>query len=188
MREINQKIVSDIFTAYEAMLKRITSKDVAVQESESFKLAMCVKLMKSELLEARINGIRSFNEILEKNRSYSINKTLTVTFLFDWITKNAVLDVILDPKRTHQQLVERSDEVYTFFLREKVATEEILLKWWNLQTSYKREVLKIISDNSFYLEQEQKIFFFEQVIKLPVNQLDTQDFELLSKLNSGHTE
>ena len=102
MREINQKIVSDIFTAYEAMLKRITSKDVAVQESESFKLAMCVKLMKSELLEARINGIRSFNEILEKNRSYSINKTLTVTFLFDWITKNAVLDVILDPKRTHQ--------------------------------------------------------------------------------------
>ena len=102
MREINQKIVGDIFTAYEAMLKRITSKDVAVQESESFKLAMCVKLMKSELLEARINGIRSFNEILEKNRSYSINKTLTVTFLFDWITKNAVLDVILDPKRTHQ--------------------------------------------------------------------------------------
>ena len=102
MREINQKIVGDIFTAYEAMLKRITSKDVAVQESESFKLAMCVKLMKSELLEARINGIRSFNEILEKNRSYSINKTLTVPFLFDWITKNAVLDVILDPKRTHQ--------------------------------------------------------------------------------------
>ena len=115
---------------------------------------MCVKLMKSELLEARINGIRSFNEILEKNRSYSINKTLTVTFLVDWITKNSVLDVILDPKRTHQQLVERSDEVYTFFLREKLATDEILLKWWNLQTSYKREVLKIISDNSFYLEQE----------------------------------
>ena len=30
MREINQKIVGDIFTAYEAMLKRITSKDEAV--------------------------------------------------------------------------------------------------------------------------------------------------------------
>ena len=102
MREINQKIVGDIFTAYEAMLKRVTSKDEAVQESESFKMAMCVKLMKSELLEARINGIRSFNEILEKNRSYSMNKSLTVTFLFEWITKNAVLDVILDPKRTHQ--------------------------------------------------------------------------------------
>lgn len=72
-----------------------------------------------------------------------------------------------------------------FLLREKKATDEILLKWWNLQTSYKREVLKIISDNSYYLEQDQKTFYFEQVIKLPVAQLDTLDFELLSKLSGG---
>jgi hypothetical protein len=31
-----------------------------------------------------------------------MNKTLSVTFLIDWITENKVLDVILDPKRTHQ--------------------------------------------------------------------------------------
>ena len=72
-----------------------------------------------------------------------------------------------------------------FLLREKKATDEILLKWWNLQTSYKREVLKIISDNCYYLEQDQKTFYFEQVIKLPVAQLDTLDFELLSKLSGG---
>ena len=52
-----------------------------------------------------------------------MNKTLSVTFLIDWITENKVLDVILDPKRTHQQLVERSDEVYMFLLREKKATD-----------------------------------------------------------------
>ena len=132
MRDINQKLVGDVFTAYETMLKRIVTKQEANQESESFKLALCVKLMKSELLEARINGIRNFNDILEKNRSYSTTKTLSVEFLVDWITKNGVLDVILDPKRTHQQLVERSEEVYMFLLREKQASDEILLKWWNL--------------------------------------------------------
>ena len=101
MRDINQKLVGDVFSAYETMLKRIVSKAVATQEAESFKLALCVKLMKSELLEARINGIKNFNDILEKNRSYSSNKTLSVEFLVDWINKNGVLDVILDPKRTH---------------------------------------------------------------------------------------
>ena len=188
MRDINQKLVGDVFSAYETMLKRIVSKGVATQEAESFKLALCVKLMKSELLEARINGIKNFNDILEKNRSYSSNKTLSVEFLVDWINKNGVLDVILDPKRTHQQLVERSEEVYMFLLREKQASDEILLKWWNLQTSYKREVLKIISGNTYVLDLNQKQLFFEQVLKLPVAQLDTQDFELLNKLSAGSAE
>ena len=77
-----------------------------------------------------------------------------------------------------------------FLLKEKKATNENLLKWFNLLTTYKIEINKIIFGlNSQLLEVNQKIFYFEQITKLPADQYDTLGkLELMNKLSSGSSE
>ena len=68
------------------------------------------------------------------------------------MTENNVIDIIWDPRKTHQQLIERSDKIYKLLLDENHMTNELLQKFWDLTSEYKSEVYKIINDNSYYLK------------------------------------
>ena len=131
---------------------RIMEKEVCMKDQEIFKLDMGKKQMNSELLEPRINGIRELNQVIENNKSWSMTKTLSVAFLVQWMTENNVFNIIWDPRKTHQQLIERSDKVFKLLLDENYMTNELLQKFWDLSSEYKSEVYKIINDNSYYLK------------------------------------
>lgn len=98
---------------------------------EIFKLVMCKKCLESEFLERRIQGIRDLNTIIENNTIF-MNKQFEPEFLVQWMTEHNIFDIIWVARRTHAQLVERSNDIWRLLLKEKLLTEDHLQMFWDL--------------------------------------------------------
>ena len=94
---------------------------------------------------------------------------------------NKVFEVIWG-KRTHQQLVERSSTIYRLLLDENFMTSNRLQLVWDLAGTFKAEVYKIINDNSYSLKLPHKEFISSQIMAKSTQDLDMQDFDLLSEI------
>ena len=130
-------------------------KEASAKELEIFKLEMCKKCLESEFLERRIQGIRDLNTIIKNNTIFN-HKQFEATFLVQWMTEHNIFDIIWVSKRTHAQLVERSNDIWRLLLKEKLMTTEHLQMFWELTNTpdYKSAVYKIVNECSFYLQQE----------------------------------
>jgi hypothetical protein len=61
--------------------------------------------------------------------------------------------------------------------------DHLLHMFWNLvQNDFKSQVYKIINDTSFYLKQNHIDFLFDQILKLPEDQLQMDEFNCLKEL------
>jgi hypothetical protein len=136
--------------------------------------------------------MKDLNILIKNNTMYNINKNFSSEFLIDWIVTNGLLDIIWDPRKTHLQLVQRSNDIFRLLAKEKKLDENIAKKVMILVNypEYKVEALKFITDNSYFLEPEQKEFFARQVASSPVAQLKNCDFEAVCDLskNSANKE
>ena len=130
-------------------------KEASAKELEIFKLEMCKKCLESEFLERRIQGIRDLNTIIKNNTIFN-HKQFEATFLVQWMTEHNIFDIIWVSKRTHAQLVERSNDIWRLLLKEKLMTTEHLQMFWELTLipGYKSVVYEIIKENCFYLMEE----------------------------------
>lgn len=127
---------------------------------------MVKKLLESEFLECRISGIRDLNSIIRNTTMiYTKKQQFTAEFLVNWMTENKVFDIIWVARRTHAQLVERSSDIWSLLLKEKLITENHLHMFWELikTPDFKSGVYKIISDNSVYLQPPQVEFIFKEI-------------------------
>lgn len=61
-------------------------------------------------------------------------------------------------------------------------TPELFDKFWSLSSEYKREVQKIIKENTYYLKEPHRNVILEKLISVPVEKLDMADFDLLSEV------
>jgi predicted CopG family antitoxin len=117
------------------------------------------------------------------------NKTFTSEFLLDWMIKNDVFGAIWDYKRTHLQLVQRSDEIFKLLLKENKLTEDLMKLFWSLTKSeLHSEVKKIIQDCSFYLRPPQIVFFIDELIQIPTDKFTNVEFELLCELGNRKSD
>ena len=81
------------------------------------------------------------------------SRAFTTDFLIEWMVQHEVLATIWSPRKTHLQLVQRSDEVMKLLLKEGKLTIDLLEKFWSLAVGdFKSEVFKILNDVSFYLK------------------------------------
>lgn len=110
---------------------------------------MCLK---SSFLERRIQGIRDLNTIIKNNRMYS-QKSFTAQYLIQWIVDNGVFLLLFDPKQTHLQLVQRTDDVLKLLLTENSLSIEVLEMFWALSKTpdYKLEVYKKVNEVAVWL-------------------------------------
>ena len=95
--------------------------------------------------------MRELKDVIDNNKSWSMNKQLTIPFLVEWMVTNKVFEIFWG-KRTHQQLVERSSTIYKLLLDEDFMTNDLLQMIWDLSGTFKAEVYKIITDNSYALK------------------------------------
>ena len=81
------------------------------------------------------------------------NKQFDAEFLVKWMTDNKVFDIIWTARRTHAQLVERSNDIWRLLLKEKLLTEGHLQMFWELTKTqdFKSGIYKIINESSIYL-------------------------------------
>ena len=140
IKEINKLLFENLFTSIGKIQKRIMTAAEADKNLEVFKLQISKKFMHSELLEPRINGIRELNQIILNNNSWRQTSSLSQAFIIDWLTENQIFNVVWDARKTHQQIVERSDEIFKLLLQKDQMTPELFDKFWSLSSEYKREV------------------------------------------------
>lgn len=87
---------------------------------------MCKKFMSSELLDRRILGIKELNTII-RNTSHSYgNFVFTLEELINWCRDNGVFTILWDHRKTHQQLVQRSNEIFKILPKEDLLSPELL--------------------------------------------------------------
>ena len=181
VRDIKKAHVETLYKSLAALQLRTMEKAVSLKDLEIFKLNMCKKYLRSENLEPRIQGMRELKDIIDNNQSWSPNKQLTFQFLVEWMAENNVFELLWG-KRTHQQIVERSNTIFKFLLDEGYMTLEYLQLVWDASGAYKPEVFKIITDYSYYLKQPHKEFICTKITEKSAADLDMSDFELLSEI------
>ena len=146
-------------------------KNVRKKSHEQLKLQLALKSIASEYIEPRINAMKDLNILIKNNTMYNVNKNFSSEFLIDWIVTNGLLEIIWDPRKTHLQLVQRSNDIFRLLAREKKLDENIAKKIMILVNypEYKVEALKFITVNSYFLEPEQKEFFAREIASAPVS-------------------
>ncbi len=90
-----------------------------------------------------IKSIRLYNQ-----------KSFTAGFLLDWLEQNQVLQsVIFDPKKTHLQLVQRSNDIMRLMLQEDKMTLEVMNMFWALtKGEYKFEIYNILNEIAMWFK------------------------------------
>merc|ERR1712166_1611830 len=96
---------------------------------------------------------------------------------------NDVFQQIWDYKRTHSQIVQRSDEIFKLLLKENQLDDDLLKLFWSLTKSdLQSEVVKIIQDCSFYLRPPQILYFINEITQQSTEKISNCEFELLCDL------
>lgn len=184
IRNVRKEEIDIMIKGIDNIQKRFMDKKEREKDTEIMKLSLSIKCLNSTYLERRIQGIRELNVIIKNVISYtSVGSVFTGQFLLDWMNKNGVFSMIWDPKKTHLQIVQRTNEVFKLLLRENMLSEELLNMFWSLSKSdYRSEIVKIINDTSIYLKQPHIEFIFSQIKEIPSNELKVSEFECLCEL------
>ena len=183
LRDVRKEQIDAILKSIDNLGKRFLEKSEREKESEILKLEMCKKCLASEFLERRIQGIRDLNSVIKSNTLYLTNKNFTTEFLIEWMKNNEVFDIIWDGRKTHLQLVQRSNEIMKILLKEDALTDALLEQFFNLAKSdYKEDVFKIINEVAFYFKQSHVEFLFNAITVTPAEKLTLTEFDTLCEL------
>lgn len=182
LRDVRREHIEAIVKAVDSLGKRVLEKPEREEKNEVLGLEVALLCLNSAYMERRIQGIRDLNQLIKNYRTSSTR--LTGRFLVDWMQEHGLFEVLFDVKKTHLQLIQRSDEVLKLLLSEDRLEEGLLMKLWVLtRTDLRIEVYKIISDCSFYFKQRHLDFLFERIKNdTPVEKLGMEEFTCLSEL------
>lgn len=107
-------------------------------------------------------------------------KNFKVEDLLKWIKDNNVMDTLLDPRKTHLQLVQRLGDVIQLMAVEDQLSDDDLEKIMILsRSSYKSEVYKVINDIASSLKPNHQNFFYKNLTEKKKNEFRVEDFQCL---------
>lgn len=118
LRDVRKEQIELIFKAIESISKRFLNKKDRDIQNEVLKLELCNKTLKSSFLERRIQGIRDLNTLIT-----STSNTFTTDFLIDWMEKNDVFSTVWDARKTHPQILQRSNEIFKLLIKQDKLSE-----------------------------------------------------------------
>ena len=184
LKDVSANDVNQIQISINSINGRVMERDQAKQEAEKLKLEIAKKCLSSELLERRILGIKELNAIIRTTQlAYGAARVFTMEWLMGWMSEHGVFDIIWDTKKTHLQLVQRSNEIFKALPKEHLLSMELLQQFWSLgKSDYKSEVFKILNEAAFHLEQEHVEYLFDQITETPAAKLGMEEFDALSTL------
>jgi ubiquitin carboxyl-terminal hydrolase 34 len=114
LRDVRREHIDAIVQAVDNLSRRVVEKGEREKQIEILKLEVALLCLNSSYMERRIQGIRDLNGIIKSNRGSSTR--FSGEFLVDWMETHGVFDILFDAKKTHLQLVQRSDEVLKLLL------------------------------------------------------------------------
>ena len=128
LKDVTANDVNQIQISINTVNGRVMDREAAKEDGEKLKLEICKKCLSSELLERRILGIKELNVIVKNTQvTYGVNKaTITLEWLITWMNDHGVFDILWDTKKTHLQLVQRSNEIFKVLPKENLLTMDLL--------------------------------------------------------------
>ena len=161
LRDVRREHIEAIVKAVEQLSRRNgLERAEREKDNEILKLEVARLCLNSSFMERRIQGIRDLTQIIRHTRIYA--GRFPGKFLAEWMQSHGIFDILFDHKKTHLQLIQRSDEILKLLLTEDLLDEALMQQFWRLtKTDLRLEAYKIISDCSMQFRQQHLDFIFD---------------------------
>jgi len=183
LREVRREHVEAIVKAVDSLGRRVLEKADRERKNEILSLEVTLLCLNSAFMERKIQGIKGLNQIIKTSKMGNVQ--LAGKALVEWMQTHGVFDVLFGAKKSHIQIIQRSDEVLRLLLTEDMLSDELLAQIWSLTRAdvFRNEVFKLITDCSYFFNQHHLDFIYDRIQKdVPVERLGMEEFTCLSEL------
>lgn len=107
------------------------------------------------------------------------------------MSKNNVFATVWDHRKTHLQIVQRTNEIFKLLVKSDKMDEPMLKLFWSLgkaDHNLQTEVFKIISESAQHLKPCHVEFFFTELVSQPTEKLSLTEFDCLCDLGQHSNE
>ena len=94
---------------------------------------------------------------------------------------NDVFNILWDPRRTHQELVKQSNQIFKELARQQLLKDDLMGAFWHLgsDNSYKDAVFKILKETTD-LDKDQLLGVIRRMELTPTQNIGHQELETLA--------
>jgi len=204
LKRMTKQTMAKPLALIDALMAIIIGGEEIRRRNEIFDLSFGLALLKCPFLDKRIQGINDIKDLIERSlkKDEQTRKakgamqvlsaaigvgpqepleriSLTSAFLVDWLEKNEVCKILLDPVDEHVELVRRSYEVFKLFLSENRLSTFHLDMLWTLASSGKHEsvehlVYDTVKKLAPLLSRAQRDHLLQCIAEKPAEEYDLQ--------------
>ena len=130
-KESSDTTITSIIDTLEILLRHHLPPEQTNETIEKLKLELVLKYLHCDSLHKKVKGINDLTEILKKSIK---NKIKTYTFysmptdpnagyldrgkMSEWLLQNKIIEYLFGPN-THQELLQRSNQIFVFIVQEQ---------------------------------------------------------------------
>mmetsp|Transcript_8203 Transcript_8203/g.16159 ORF Transcript_8203/g.16159 Transcript_8203/m.16159 type:complete len:2815 (-) Transcript_8203:1874-10318(-) len=184
LRTFNKEKIDKLCSVFEVLLKRkmtIQEKDLFL---DTFKLDFALKLMASQLLDKRIQGIKALGEVIRNSRFYPNMRLLKASTLAEKLIERNTLENIFGAQ-SHHELTQRSTDIIRLLATENLLNTTHLNLIWNASLTFEETrmtVFKMLGEASTSLRPDQLIFLLEKLAAVPPAQCTKSEVNLIHEI------
>ena len=197
LRNVRREKLDSALIHIDSLLRRVYTAKTKGEQFIKLKVGIAVSLLRSDLLERRIQAIRMIAETCKAAKSsqmaayYSSLPTANDSAVLNGLLQVPKVIEEIFGKRSHIQLILRSSEILSFFLLNgNMGRKEFDLIWQCCEQDEqsKVEILKVISEASGLLPAELIGLIVEKYAAMDKTQFKDQDVALLHELGGRHAK
>ncbi len=195
LRNVTRERLDAALIHIDSLLRRVYTAKTKGEQFIKLKVGIAVSLLRSDLLERRIQAIRMIAETCKAAKSsqvaayYSSLPTANDSTVLNGLLQVPKVIEEIFGKRSHIQLILRSAEILNFFLLNgNMGRREFDLIWdcCEKDEQSKVEILKVISEASSLLSGELIGLILEKYSGMKKTQFKDQDVALVYELGGRH--
>ena len=196
LKNIKREKLDTALYQMEILMRRVYTAKTRRERLIKLKIGVAVSLLRSELLERRIQAIRLIADTCKSAKSsqsvsfYSSLPTNDSAVLSSLLQVPLVINEIFG-KRSHIQLIQRSTEILKFFLlNSEIKRDDFNVIWLCCEQDEqsKVEIFKVISESSNLLPNELLSWILEKYKNGKAANIKDNDAELVCSLGGYFTK
>lgn len=169
----------------------LAAQDTGVDEfREQVQLDFAFRLLSSDVLEKRINGMAELQEAINRIRAKTqyinqrdfVPSRLTPEFMVEWLESHKIIPLVLG-RGSHEQVVKRSPPILKFLASNNSLTVSHINLLWSSATEKHEELVRIVYDTladvAQSLSDNQLEALYERIKEKPLSEYQEFDLQFL---------
>jgi len=181
IRQIQKEQFDQILSDLEKIAERTYTTLGRHTIIEQFELIVYARLMKSDYLKLRIDGLKGVNNVI-RQVIHKQKKTLTEDYILHWIHNNQLLEEVVGVKR-HQQVLGRASPLLQFMYKKSSLDTKTLESLWELTNDelLRNDLFKILCAIEFDLDSKELEFFATKIANMEYSKITEDTLRLIYK-------